>query len=242
MAAKLWCVTAICLSAASKWALAILISRCQKCVIVSGSGIRFTSALLPPYLKRARSVEELLPRLYLKGISTGTTKKPWQPCSVRMPKVCQLTPFPGSRNAGLMSTESGDSATWATSATCTFGLTVFTAMSASMTACACWWWWAWQSMAARSWLPLRKAIASLKPAGLSCWMAWLRVGLRPAQSWQQLTAHWTCWKALSKVYPQTKQQRCWVHKTANVLNKSAQSSTAQSKRSTAWYLDGWDAW
>ena len=27
----------------------------------SGSGIRFTSALLPPYLKRARSVEELLP-------------------------------------------------------------------------------------------------------------------------------------------------------------------------------------
>ena len=36
----------------------------------SGSGIRFTSALLPPYLKRARSVEELLPWLYLKGIST----------------------------------------------------------------------------------------------------------------------------------------------------------------------------
>src|SRR5690554_1657596 len=35
MAAKLWCVTAICLSAASKWALAILISRCQKCVIVA---------------------------------------------------------------------------------------------------------------------------------------------------------------------------------------------------------------
>jgi len=27
------------------------------------------------------------------------------------------------------------------------------------------------------------------------------------------------WKALSKVYPETKGQRCWVHKTANVLNK-----------------------
>ena len=37
----------------------------------SGSGIRFTSALLPPYLKRAKSIEELLPWLYLKGISTG---------------------------------------------------------------------------------------------------------------------------------------------------------------------------
>lgn len=27
------------------------------------------------------------------------------------------------------------------------------------------------------------------------------------------------WKALSKAYPQARQQRCWVHKTANVPNK-----------------------
>ena len=33
--------------------------------------IRFTSAVLPAYLRRARNVEELLPWLYLKGISTG---------------------------------------------------------------------------------------------------------------------------------------------------------------------------
>ncbi len=33
--------------------------------------IRFTSTLLPPYLRRTKSVEELLPWLYLKGISTG---------------------------------------------------------------------------------------------------------------------------------------------------------------------------
>ena len=33
--------------------------------------IRFTSAVLPPYLRRARNVEERLPWLYLKGISTG---------------------------------------------------------------------------------------------------------------------------------------------------------------------------
>lgn len=37
----------------------------------SGSGIHFTSSLLPPYLKRTRNIEELLPWLYLKGISTG---------------------------------------------------------------------------------------------------------------------------------------------------------------------------
>ncbi len=34
-----------------------------------GGRIRFTSSILPPYLRRAKSVEELL--LYLKGISTG---------------------------------------------------------------------------------------------------------------------------------------------------------------------------
>src|SRR3954451_21380492 len=37
-----------------------------------GSGlIRITSPILPPYLRRARNVEELLPWLYLKGVSTG---------------------------------------------------------------------------------------------------------------------------------------------------------------------------
>ena len=34
-------------------------------------GIRFTSSILPRYLRRTKSVEELLPWLYLKGISTG---------------------------------------------------------------------------------------------------------------------------------------------------------------------------
>ena len=33
--------------------------------------IRFRSSIVPPYLRKAKSVEELLPWLYLKGISTG---------------------------------------------------------------------------------------------------------------------------------------------------------------------------
>ena len=37
----------------------------------TGSRIRFTSAILPRCLRRAKSIEELLPWLYLKGISTG---------------------------------------------------------------------------------------------------------------------------------------------------------------------------
>ena len=36
-----------------------------------GSKIKFRSSLVPPYLRKTKSVEELLPWLYLKGISTG---------------------------------------------------------------------------------------------------------------------------------------------------------------------------
>ena len=37
----------------------------------SGGPIQFRSTLLPPYLRRTRSLERLLPWLYLKGVSTG---------------------------------------------------------------------------------------------------------------------------------------------------------------------------
>ncbi len=39
-----------------------------------GDRIRFTSKILPPYLRRTRSLEDLVPWLYLKGISTNVSK------------------------------------------------------------------------------------------------------------------------------------------------------------------------
>ena len=40
-------------------------------VDADGQRIRFHSQILPPYLRRTKSLEELIPWLYLKGISTG---------------------------------------------------------------------------------------------------------------------------------------------------------------------------
>jgi putative transposase len=37
----------------------------------SGSGVKFNSALVPPYVRKAKRVEAALPWLYLRGISTG---------------------------------------------------------------------------------------------------------------------------------------------------------------------------
>jgi transposase-like protein len=37
------------------------------------------------------------------------------------------------------------------------------------------------------------------------------------------------WKALDEVYPETKRQRCWVHKTANILDKMPKSVQSKAK-------------
>ncbi len=38
------------------------------------------------------------------------------------------------------------------------------------------------------------------------------------------------WAALEEIFPATRAQRCWVHKTANVLNALPKSSQAKAKR------------
>ena len=38
------------------------------------------------------------------------------------------------------------------------------------------------------------------------------------------------WKAIEEVWPRTRSQRCWVHKTANVLNKLPKSRHSKAKR------------
>ena len=40
------------------------------------------------------------------------------------------------------------------------------------------------------------------------------------------------WAALSEVYPTTRTQRCWMHKTGNVLNYLPKSGQAKAKQGT----------
>lgn len=39
------------------------------------------------------------------------------------------------------------------------------------------------------------------------------------------------WKALGEIWPTCREQRCWVHKTTNVLNKLPKSQQPKAKRS-----------
>jgi hypothetical protein len=52
---------------ASVWSLCAA----RACVGEGSERIRSSSAILPPYVRRSKSVEVLIPILYLKGISTG---------------------------------------------------------------------------------------------------------------------------------------------------------------------------
>ena len=47
-----------------------------------GGRLKFTSTILPPYLRRAKSIEELLPWLYLKGEYPSCARAFWHPESV----------------------------------------------------------------------------------------------------------------------------------------------------------------
>jgi transposase-like protein len=38
------------------------------------------------------------------------------------------------------------------------------------------------------------------------------------------------WKAIREIWPKTREQRCWVHKTANILNKLPKSQQPKAKR------------
>ena len=48
----------------------------------------FTSQILPPYLRKTKTIEELIPWLYLKGISTGGGTPAGIPASTRLCRRC----------------------------------------------------------------------------------------------------------------------------------------------------------
>src|SRR6185503_21152078 len=51
------------------------------------------------------------------------------------------------------------------------------------------------------------------------------------------------WKALAKEFPQAREQRCWVHKTANVLDKlpKAKQPAAKERLHEIWMAETRDA-
>jgi putative transposase len=56
---------------------------------------RFTSELLPPYMRRSPKVAEVLPILYLRGLSTGDFRPALEALLGERPPACHPPPSPG---------------------------------------------------------------------------------------------------------------------------------------------------
>jgi len=105
-------------------AVAVRCPRVRDRVGEGGERIRFSSAILPPYAGRSKSLEGLIPILYLKGISTGDFEEPLiAPLGPRMPAGSLPRPSGGSRRPGRTSMRVGASAISRPNTTFTSGST-----------------------------------------------------------------------------------------------------------------------
>ena len=205
----------------------------------SRSGIRFTSKILPPYLRRTRSIEELIPWLYLKGISTGDFSEALQ--ALLGPDAPGLSPNTISR---LKSVWRDDFEKW-TRRDLTGKKYVY-------------FWVDGIYLAAR--MEEKQCLLVIIGADESGnkELVGLTDGYRESeQSWMELLLDLKhrgleigpkiavgdgalgFWSALLKVYGETRRQRCWVHKTANILNKLPKSvqKRAKSQIQDIWMAD-----
>jgi len=185
----------------------------------SDSGIKFNSNLLPPYLKRTKSIEELLPWLYLKGISTGDYSEALASLLGENAKGLSANTISRLKNDWL-----SEHAAW-----CRRDLSDKRYVYL----------WAdgiYSNVRMDDRLCLlvvigvtehgQKELVAVEDGFRESTASWeeLLVGLR--QRGLEYSPKLAVgdgalgfWCAINKVYPSCKHQRCWVHKTANVLNK-----------------------
>ena len=195
----------------------------------SGGGIVFNSALLPPYLKRAKNVEELLPWLYLKGISTGAYGEALE--SLLGENAKGLSAKTISRLKGKWTEEHLE---W---------------NRRDLSDKKYVYWWAdgvYSKVRMDDKLCLLVIIGTTEK-GVKELVA-VEDGYRESEaSWHEVLAGLRArglekgpklavgdgalgfWNALRKEYPECVHQRCWVHKTANVLNKVPKSLQGKVK-------------
>jgi transposase-like protein len=196
----------------------------------SGSHLHFTSSLIPPYLKRTKSVETLLPVLYLKGISTGDFQE-------------ALSALLGEDAAGLSAaTISRLKATWKTE----YETWKRRDLSKSRYAYV----WAdgiYFNVRGEDDKQCILALIGATEHGVKEFIAICDGYRESEQSWLEMLVSLKhrglhtapklaigdgalgFWKALRQVYPQTCHQRCWVHKTRHVLDKVPNSIQSHVK-------------
>ena len=195
-----------------------------------GPPLKFTSTILPPYLRRAKSIEELLPWLYLKGISTGDFSE-------------ALTALLGPEAPGLSASTItrlkadwwDDYERWSKRDLSARRYVYFWADGVYFTPrmdedrqCML------VTIGADEWG--NKDVLGLIDGFRESTQSWRELlvdmkhrGLEVAPKLAVGDGAMGFWAALHEVYGKTRVQRCWVHKTANVLNAMPKSIQPKAK-------------
>ncbi len=202
-----------------------------------GEREKFTSAILPPYLRKTKSIEELLPWLYLKGVSTGDFSE-------------ALSALLGPDSPGL-------SATTITRLVSAWQKEHREWSKRSLEGKEYVYVWAdgiYTNVRLEEDRVCMLVLMGATKDGKKELIAVISGFRESEQSWTELLLDLKArglvidpklaigdgalgfWKALRKIYPKTREQRCWVHKTANVLDKlpKRQQPTAKAKLHDIW--------
>jgi transposase-like protein len=192
--------------------------------------VKFSSSLLPPYLRRTRSLDELLPWLYLKGLSSsdfsGALSALLGPAApgLSAATICRLkevwrVEYEQWRKRDLSNKEYVY--VWADGIY--FGVRLEDARQCLLVVIGA------TKEGRKELLGLtdgyREAEASWKELLLDLKERGLTVDPKLAIGDGSLGF----WKALPQVFGSTRAQRCWKHKTANVLNKLPKGLQAKAK-------------
>jgi putative transposase len=200
---------------------------------------KFSSAILPPYLRKTKSIEELIPWLYLKGISTGDFSEAL--AAILGPQAKGLSAATVTRLKAVWAEEYD---TWSQRSLVGKHYVYVWADGVHFNIRL--------EEDRQCILVLMGATADGKKELIA-----LSDGFRESeQSWKALLLDCQArgmttapklavgdgalgfWKALRQVFPTTQEQRCWVHKTANVLDKLPKGQQSKAK---AMLHDIWQA-
>jgi len=193
-------------------------------------GARFTSQILPRYLRRVPSLDALIPVLYLKGVSTGDFSQALE--AILGPQAAGLSP---SNIVRLKEGWQAEYEQWT---------------RRRMEDKHYVYWWAdgiyfnvRLEEGRRCILVLMgaledgtKELVAVVDGERESKLSWLdllrdlkRRGLSRAPELAVGDGALGFWAAMAQEYPEVRAQRCWVHKTANVLDKLPKSLQSQAK-------------
>lgn len=205
----------------------------DKRVDEQGQHQRFTSQILPPYLRRTKSLDELIPWLYLRGISTGDFTEALEALLGPQAKGLSASNIVRLKESWQQEWKSWSQRSlegkryvyvWADGIHFNIRLEdpgnnkqcILVLMGATEDG--------------------RKELIAISDGYRESTQSWRELLLEAKQRGLTVDPKLATgdgalgfWAALRELYPATREQRCWVHKTANVLNKLPKSIQARAK-------------